>query len=153
MSRLCAGAIGVVLAACGQAWAATCTVSATGVAFGGYDYRSPAPLESTGSVTVDCTGGVEIVNYGITLSTGSSGSFAARTLSSGINTLQYNLYTDAGRLTVWGDGAGGTSTVGGSLVLVGGAASASHTVYGRAPAGQNVRAGSYSDSVTVTVTY
>src|SRR6266487_1298814 len=40
--------------------------------------------------------------------------------------LNYNLYTDAARTTVWGDGTGGTVTVSGSSN-----GSTTHTVYGR----------------------
>jgi spore coat protein U-like protein len=64
--------------------------------------------------------------------------------------LNYNLFVNAGRSTVWGDGAPGTSTV--FLKNVKKNHPAVATIYGRVPPGQNVSVGSYSDSLTVTIT-
>lgn len=147
------------LAAWGGAWAATCSTSATGVAFGSYDRLGALPLDSTGTVTVICNSllglGLEAVNYQIRLSAGGSGSFTARRMSSGGNTLNYNLYTDSAHLSVWGDGTGATSisTDGYSFNLLSGPKTKNYTVYGRMSVGQNVPAGAYSDSITVTVSY
>jgi spore coat protein U-like protein len=58
--------------------------------------------------------------------------------------LAYNLYKDASRLLVWGDGGGGVSSNGTNVDL---------TVYGRIPGAQNVQANVYVDSVTVTVAF
>jgi spore coat protein U-like protein len=67
--------------------------------------------------------------------------------------VDYQLYTDAARTTVWGDGAGGTAVQSG----VGTAAPRTLTVYGRIPdAGANLSAAvraDYRDTVTITVTY
>jgi spore coat protein U-like protein len=60
----------------------------------------------------------------------------------------YSLYSDSGRATVWGNTVG-TNTVAGT----GNGASQSYTVYGRAPAQTTPAAGTYTDTVTVTVTY
>lgn len=66
--------------------------------------------------------------------------------------IAYELYRDSGRTQRWGnDIAGGTDTVNGS-----GASQTNPTVltvHGRVPAQAAVPAGSYSDTVTVTVTY
>jgi spore coat protein U-like protein len=102
------------------------------------------------------------VSYTIQLNAGSSGSFSPRKLASGANLLNYNLYTTSARTTIWGNGSGGTSTVGGSFTLGNctllllcsdETESRNHTAYGRIPASQNVPAGSYSDTITVTVNY
>ena len=77
-------------------------------------------------------------------------------LSSGMNTLSYNLYADAGRTSVWGDGTGGSVAVESSVLLdvLGWAPTQSFTVYGRIGAGQTGAVpGSYADTVSVTVTY
>jgi outer membrane usher protein len=65
--------------------------------------------------------------------------------------MTYGLYRDAARTRPWGDGSFGTSTVtstGGGVNVV-----RTHTVYGRLPAQGVPPPGSYSDTVTVTITY
>jgi spore coat protein U-like protein len=65
--------------------------------------------------------------------------------------MSYNIYTDATYATVWGNGTVG-SLISGSIPA--GDSSQAKTVYGRIPAGQNsLKAGVYSDSLTVTLTY
>ena len=78
-----------------------------------------------------------------------SGTHAQRVMSSGAHTLNYNLYTEADRGIVWGDTTSGTARVSGTGVGV----SVNHAVYGRIPALQNVHAGSYSDIVTLELTF
>jgi spore coat protein U-like protein len=131
---------------------AACNVSATGVAFGSYDVFVPPPLDSTGTVTVTCDQAPPadiVVAIG---PSGTSGAFIPRQMrsASSPDRLNYNLFTDAGRSTVWGDGAAGTSTV--FLKNVKKNRPVVTTIYGRIPAGQNVSVGTYSDSLTVTIT-
>jgi spore coat protein U-like protein len=72
-------------------------------------------------------------------------------MANGTDMLSYNLYTDAGHTMIWGDGSGGTSTNSfGGLISLG---STSFTVYGRVPKGQYPMPGSFTDTITVTVTY
>jgi len=138
---------------CCQTGQAACNVSATAVAFGIYDPLSGSPDDSTGTINVHCTFLLALpLSYEVRLSTGGSGSYAARTLASGGNTLSYNLYTSASHATVWGDGSGGTGTVSfSSLGLL--SHNRNYTVYGRLPAGQDAAVGSYSDTITVTLDY
>jgi len=138
--------------------AVTCTVSATTVAFGVYNPLNAAPTVSTSSVTASCTlvsGGNTTVNIVSSYSTGSSGTYAARTMMSGANQLSYNLYFDAAYTQIRGNGTGGSQTGGATFNLTNGSRtqSTTSTIYGRAPAGQDVAAGSYSDTITVTLTY
>lgn len=132
-----------------QALLASCTVSSSSVAFGGYDPISPSANFTNGSVTVSCTGVGLLVSYRILLSGGGSGSTANRTLSAGGNTLPYNAYTTSGYSTVWDDVTGVT---GGFVIALSGT-SATHTVYGRILAQQPAAAGSYNDSLVITVNY
>jgi spore coat protein U-like protein len=127
--------------------AAVCGVSATPVAFGTYPPFSGTPTDSTGSVTVTCIGTATI---SIALSTGGSGSYAARQMNNGGIHLLYQLYSTAGRTTIWGNGTGGTVTVSDTLV---GFASRNYTVFGRIPTLQGVKPGAYVDTITVTVSY
>lgn len=141
-------AIGMLMASCGAGAATTCTVSVSGIVFGAYDRLSATPLDSMVTGTLTCTGAATISAI---LSKGLSGSYTTRQMGSNANRLNYNLYVDAARTTVWGDGTSGTVPVTATLPTGGGVFSG--TVYGRIPAGQNVPAGAYSDTITVTVTY
>lgn len=140
-----------------SASAQSCTVTASGVAFGSYHPLASLPTDATGLVTVSCAANpiALVLGYSVALSAGGSGSVASRSMTAGARTLGYQLYRDATRSTVWGDGSGGSSTLSGGLLL--GLllpASANHPIYGRIPALQTgTGAGSYGDTVTVTVSY
>jgi spore coat protein U-like protein len=123
--------------------AATCTLSVQGANFGSYDVFHPDSLDGVANIALSCDAAVP---YSIALSPG-SGAYSLRKMTSGPHALDYNLFVDAARTMVWGDASAGTA------VATGNAASASHVAYGRIPARQNVHAGSYSDTITVTVTY
>lgn len=132
----------------------SCTVSATGVAFGAYDPLSASPTDAVGTVTVSCSAVVALSGgYTIQLGPGQAGSYAERRLANGSNQLGYNLYLDAARTIVWGDGTGGTGTQ--SYTLVGLLTNdvKNYSVYAHLRAAQNVPVGSYSDTIVVTVTY
>jgi len=124
-------------------WAATCTVSAGGIAFGGYDPFVNLNVDSVGNISVNCD---VATTYSIALSTG-SGTYDSRAMMSSTHELFYNLYIDATLTTVWGDGTGHSATVGGTQSI------ANHTVYGRIPAAQNAHVGVYSDTIVVTLTF
>lgn len=135
---------------------AECSVSATGLNFGAYNPLDPAPLDSTGEVQVRCSllGLVSLlVNYNIELGTGGSGSYAGRILQSGSDTLGYQMYRDASRATVWGNGTGGTAEVADSYLLGVLTTTRTYTVYGRIAGGQNVSAGVYNDTIVVTLNF
>ena len=141
-------ACGCVLAAA-PAEAAKCTIATTSVAFGIYNVFSVAPLDSTGTVGINCNGGA--ANVQITITRGQSGSYALRTLRKATESLGYNLYVDAARSAIWGDGTGGSQAY-----MAGNPPNNTEvtaTIHGRIPAGQDISAGSYSDSVSVTVNF
>ena len=73
---------------------------------------------------------------------------SARKWSSGANTLNYQLYSDSARSTIWGNTTG-TDTVTG----VGTGLAEDHTVFGTIPAAQVVPAGDYADTITVRIYY
>ena len=135
------GALLLSLALSGAASAAAnCNILTTGaVAFGPYVWTNPGPTDSVGTITYNCNSGAVVY-----VSAGSSGRAAQRTLLSGANTLDYNLYSDAARAQVWGD----LSSGGGVPVSQSGKNTLN--VYGRIPPGQNVASGTYNDTVTVT---
>lgn len=132
----------------------SCTVAALPVAFGSYNPLGVSAVDSSGQITVTCTAVLSIaVNYTIGLSPGLSGSYAARQLAFGSARLNYNLYTNSSRAQVWGNGTAGTAQISdgyslGLLLVV-----RNYPVYARLPAAQNVPAGVYADTITVTVNY
>jgi spore coat protein U-like protein len=131
---------------------AACTVSSTGVAFGAYNPQSAAPDDSTGTIQADCHPSDHDVN--VQIGAGLYGSVATRRMSSGAATLDYYLFTNAGRFVIWGDGTLGSisqTLTGGSVS--GGTRRFTGTIYGRIPAGQNVPAGTYNDTLIVTITF
>ena len=114
-------------------------------------WRRTAALNGTGSVSVTCTSGASTT---VTLGQGGNadmGSTAAAPLrrlkDAGTNFLNYTLYSDTGRTTVWGDtgGTGVPHTGDGTLTAL--------TVYGQIPGGQNAAAANYSDTVVATITF
>ncbi|HVU20429.1 MAG TPA: spore coat U domain-containing protein [Pirellulales bacterium] len=126
-----------------------CAVAATNLSFGSYDASLGSPDDATGTITVTCT---PSSSYSIALNAGttSGGTEAARLMSDGnSHTLTYDLFTDAGHTTKWGDGTMST-------VLVSGTADGTHqnyTLYGQVGTGQFVPSGDYTDTVTATVNY
>jgi spore coat protein U-like protein len=150
----------VLLSAATGAGAATVCriVSAGSVAFGSYDVLSTAPNDSQLNVTVACdrNGGPPGVTVEMALGVGANGTSvnARRMLHVGAPTdyLSYGLYRDVSRSSVWGSTSGINTMTRNLSVPNRGSASTTFTVYGRLPAQQDVSAGSYSDSVQVTVT-
>ena len=65
--------------------------------------------------------------------------------------LTYNLYLDASRTTIWGDGTGGTQAYSDPSAKKN--QSVTVTIYGRIPAGQDVSAVSYSNTITATINF
>ena len=135
---------------------ANCLVFTAGLTFPNYDYTSAAPLDGVGTVEIRCSliGIISLfVNYDIQLSEGASGNYATRTMLSGAHLLRYNLYTNAGRTTVWRGDQSPNSFVTGGYLLGLFTTVTNHSVYGQIPAGQNVPAGLYKDNITLTVNY
>ncbi len=123
---------------------AACVVSTTPVAFGVYNPTAGTVLDGSGKVSVLCTNGT---NYSVSLDGGGQADVLGRAMSNGADFLQYQLYSDAARVAVWGTTGGELVNATGTGLLV------DHTVYGRVAASQNVTQGSYTDTVNVTVTY
>ena len=145
----CAIGFAVLVFQAGPADAAKCTIATTPVVFGTYNVFTIAPTDSTGTVVYNCNGGAK--NVWITISRGTSSTFNPREMAKGVERLGYNLYRDAPRSTVWGDFTGGTSVhldpnpPNDNDINV--------TVYGRIPAGQDISAGAYADTVTVEINF
>jgi spore coat protein U-like protein len=136
---------------------AVCQMSATAINFGTYIPGNGTTLKANSTISIQCTSGTTAPT--LALNAGASGGTMANRLMVGpaAAKLQYNLYTTSSYGTVFGDGTGGSSTV---PVTVGAASFTTPvqvTVYGefldsaanRLAAG----AGTYTDTVTATLTY
>jgi hypothetical protein len=113
------------------------------------EFRLPgcANVDQSSTVQVQCTNTTPY-NIGLNAGTGAGATVAVRKMTSGGATINYSLYTDNGRTTVWGNTVG-TDTV--SATSSG--ASQSYTVFGRVPAQTTPAPATYTDTITVTVTY
>ncbi len=128
---------------------ANCTLSTSALAFGNVNTISGSNVDGTGGLSIVCTNGTAW-SAAAGVGAGSGASFASRRMSAGANLLNYNLYTSAAYSSVWGDGTASTATITGT----GTGATQSVTVYGRVASGQtSVPAGSYADTVAITITY
>jgi spore coat protein U-like protein len=135
-----------------------CAFTTNAVAFGGYDpvvTNATAALTATGSLLVTCTAGDSIA-IGFDQGGNGTGSLTApvRYMGSGGNLLAYSLFWPSAA------GSGGTATT--TLWGTGGGTSFTYTatgaaqtinVFGSVAGGQSVPAGSYADTVNVTVNY
>jgi spore coat protein U-like protein len=131
----------------------SCTVSATSMGFGSYDVFLSTASDSAGTVTVNCMSNV--VRARITAGPSqASGTFNPRQMKreGGTDLLNYNVFTDAARSVIFGDGTGGTSVL---TIRRPTGKPAPWTqfinIYGRIFPGQDVSVGSYSDSFTITI--
>jgi spore coat protein U-like protein len=134
---------------------AVCTVSAVGPVVT-YDPNNSMATNGAGSVTVNCSlvGIISLlVAYQIQFSTGSSNSFSQRTMNNLSDQLGYNLYTDAARSIVWGNGSPGTSVVSDGYLLGLGPVIRDYPIYLQIPPSQFVPAGVYNDTITITLVY
>ena len=118
---------------------ALCSIqSVTDVDFVDYDPTSAAPDDDgVGNVTFACT---RNTTYDLYIT-------GARTISDGTDTLNYQLYTDAGRSNAF------PSLNPGNLTPAADNNPISQDIYGRIPAGQDVQAGLYTGNVSVVVEY
>ena len=124
-----------------------CTIStATDLSFGSIPGLIDRPYDQTSSISLSCT---RRTPWNIHLDDGQNADGNVRRMRMGAgNYVVYELYRNAGRTQRWGTQKG-VDTVPGT----GEGSGQTVTVHGRVPAGQQVPAGEYRDTVTVTVTY
>ncbi len=124
---------------------AGCSVATTSLSFGTASILT-STIDQTSSIYVTCT---DATAYQLGIDAGLHSSGAQRRMQNGSNSadfVSYNLYSDAGRATAWGN-TQNTDT----LVGTGNGSVQTISVYGRVPSQTSEDAGSYSDIVTVTV--
>jgi spore coat protein U-like protein len=126
--------------------------TASDIDHGVYDPLAAADDDAAGAISVACTNGT---SYTVGLDVGDGGGdYTTRTLDGACAKLNFNLYRNAGRSEVWGDGTGGSHLVSGIGAGLGIPQSQSHDVYSRIPKEQFLAVpGSYSSTIEVTITY
>jgi spore coat protein U-like protein len=125
---------------------AVCEVTANDLDFGIYTSKA-GTVQATAQLSATCTPG-STYTVGLNEGTSPGATINQRKMVSGSNALNYQLYSDSARSTIWGDLAGKRSVTG-----VGNGSAQDHTVFGSIPAAQVIRAGDYGDVITVRVYY
>ena len=140
--------VAVLLAAASTVRAApTCSFAVgNALVFGAYSPFAVGHTDSVSTLLYRCPPGQSVR---ISLDRGLTGTFAARELRQGAEVLLYNLFLDAARTVVWGDGTGGSST-GPGTARPGAGGTTTAYVFGRVPSGQDAVAGAFADTIRVT---
>ncbi len=128
--------------------AANCQVVAGTLSFGAYDplvTNDTADLDATGTFDVRCTKGVT-ANVGLDNGANFSGTRRMR-IGATANYLNYSLYSNAGRTTVWDNSSNRVSYVSTSK------AATTLTIYGRVPGAQDAAVGSFVDTVAAVAEF
>ena len=128
---------------------AVCSLSSTSISFAIYDVFSTNPLDTNGSIVYRC--GNADNNISISLDRGGASSFNPRQMLNGSQVLNYNLYLDAARTIIWGDGTGGTQTY--FIKNPPNNQDVTVPVYGRIPTGQSVTKRASSNTITLTINF
>jgi spore coat protein U-like protein len=151
----------LTLACCGPATAASCNLSVGSLNFGSFVGTQTSTSSSASFTCTNVNPALlpERVDFEIRLSTG-AGTYAQRQMNrtaTPADTLQYNLYLNflpaVLNTNVWGDGSGTTVRWTGRMNLSPGQPSRTETatLVGAIPSGPAPSAGSYQDTVVVTV--
>jgi spore coat protein U-like protein len=126
---------------------ASCVINSAGTLdFGSHGVLTSA-LPATSTIQVQCTNTTPY-NVGLNAGTAPGATVTTRKMTNAGNTISYSLYSNAGMTTNWGNTVG-TDTV----AATGNGAAQSYTVYGQVPAQTTPAAATYTDTITVTVTY
>ncbi|WP_420793542.1 spore coat U domain-containing protein [Roseinatronobacter alkalisoli] len=127
---------------------ADCEVTSTQTLDFGSSGVLSTDVDATSNIEVTCTPDVAYT-IGLNEGTGIDATITERKMSGGgAETVDYGLFQDAARSVNWGNSPP-TDTVG----ATGTGTAQTHTVYGRVPPQATPTAGTYTDTVTVTVSY
>jgi spore coat protein U-like protein len=126
---------------------ALCSINATTLDFGTPVGVLTSSVPGTSTISVQCANGISY-NVGLDGGLNSGNNINARKMVMGTNSVAYQLYRDSSRTQVWGNTVN-TDTVQGT----GNGSIQSLTVYGNVPVQTTPPAGTYQDTVVVSVTY
>jgi spore coat protein U-like protein len=151
LGRLAVAFLVVVVFPASARAAISCTVLTTSINFGTtYNVFATTDTDSVATITYSCSGFSSTLPIRITLSAGHSTNILDR-IFLGPDALHYNLYQDASHSVIWGDTVATDVDI--TIVKADRGKNLTVTIYGRVAALQDVRSGSYSDTVTVSVIY
>lgn len=147
---LAAGVASLLAPTQARAAVSSCSIASSSITFSPYNPVTKAAVDIVGTVSVTCTGsGNDTVV--VDLSGGNSGSCTTpRQMRQGSAPLNYQLYTNSARTSVWCTGGAALSVP----ISFGGGSPRTFSVsfYGRVIANQTpLASGAYSDSLTITV--
>lgn len=123
-------------------------------AFGNYTSGQQANVDSTTTVTANCTTGSA---YTMFISAGSNYNQSTWTglrnlaVAGTTNYLAYFVYVNNPGNALWGDGV--NAPLGSGLAAVGNGANQTYTVAARIPGGQTAVVGNYTDNLVATLVY
>ncbi len=128
---------------------ATCSVRASALNFGG---SIPTPVNgditAQSAINATCSNGVAF-DIALSVGQGQGATMASRKMSSGTNTVNYQIHSDASRSTIWGDGSANAPV----NRVTGTGSPMDIPVFGRIPMGQSPAIGIYTDTILVTLTF
>ncbi len=132
----------------------TCVVNTTGasnITLGPVNAGGTTTTQS-GTFTVNCA---KTVPFYVGLAPSNANTAGLGVLTSGANTIAYQLYQNSGGTTIWGNTATSTSAGNGESGTGGGMATGavSFTAYANATGSTDVAPGTYTDTVTINVNY
>ena len=120
-----------------------CSLSGGSLTFGQYVSGQTADLDAVGQINyTNCVG-----NLRFELDGGQAASVTNRQMASGTARLRYQLFRNAPRSLAWGTGTDALTV----LLLI--PQNGRVDVYGRILGGQGVAAGTYTDTVNITLTF
>jgi len=127
--------------------AASCTVnSAATLDFATGDALA-ANIDQTSTIRIECSGRTPY-SIGLDAGAGAGATAAVRKLTGAAASVDYALYRDGARTMLWGDTVGIDAEAATCSGVV-----QTHTLYGRVTAQPTPVPGTYTDTITVTVTY
>jgi spore coat protein U-like protein len=129
---------------------ANCSMNSAVLNFGDYNpigTNQHAPLDAMTTFVIMCTKGANVtvrLNNGLYAGNANQ---TTKAMSDGSgNYISYELYNNSGHSTVWNE-------VNPVTFISTSSSARNQAVYGRVPGGQNVAAGIYHDTVTITATF
>lgn len=123
-----------------------CTIAATNITFASQSTLT-TDVSGSGQLTIQCTNNDA---YRVALSGGISGTVSTRRMTGTTGaSVDYQLYLDSARTTIWGDGTSGTS----QLTGIGSGLVQFVPIYARVPSQSTPLPGVYTDTVTATIQF
>lgn len=126
----------------------TCSLAVNNMSFGNMTPSITGVISATSVVNAICSNGV---TYTLSLNAG-NGTISNRIMKGvsqgSFENLAYNIYTDSGYTTIFGDG-----TTGSTISLVGTGSTQATTIYGNLSLNQYLTPDFYTDNLTITLNY